>query len=302
MPDSLGSDRKYRDVAAYLAAQVSEEPLKDIGRIVGRDRETGRSLLNSLGCRACHQRYSLDLAGLGSKMDAATLAAYLEDPAPHDRSGEMPSLNLTPQEAKQLAGALVASRDETYEVEFTGGNADRGEELIRSARCSACHELASGKDKEPLRRLPDMSGLRSGRGCLSPEPDGSVPRFRLSAEERRALTAFVDWYRTAPDISPAPVYDFYRRLAQLRCTACHALDSTRPTLSIPETGPPLTGLGWRMTQRWLRGVLTGTNRTHDEIELRMPRYQEAQVLPLVDGFARSAGLNPDTHVTIPEEI
>lgn len=302
MPDSLGSDRKYRDVAAYLAAQVPEEPLKDIGRIGGRDRETGRSLLNSLGCRACHHRNSLDLVGLGSKMDAAALAAYLEDPAPYDRSGEMPSLNLTPQEAKQLAGALVDSRNETYEAGFTGGKADRGEELIRSARCSACHELAPGNDKEPLHRLPDMSSLRSGRGCMSHEPAGSVPRFRLSAEERRALTAFVEWYRAAPDISPAPVYDFYRRLAQLRCTACHALDSSKPSLSIPETGPPLTGLGWRMTLMWLRGVLKGTNRTHAEIELRMPRYQEAQVLPLVDGFARSAGLNPDTHGTIPEEI
>lgn len=302
MPDSLGSDREYRDVAAYLASQESEEPLGDIGRITGRDEETGRSLLNSLGCRACHQRNSLDLVGLGSKMDAATLAAYLEDPAPHDRSGEMPSLNLTRQEAKQLAGALIASRNEDYEVEFTGGDADRGAELIRSARCLACHEITSGSEREPLRRLPAMSGLRSGQGCLSHEPVGSVPRFRLSAEERRALTAFVEWYRTAPDISPAPIYGFYRRLAQLRCTACHALDSSNPTLSIPETGPPLTGLGWRMTRGWLQGVLAGAHRTYGEIELRMPRYQEAQVRPLVEGFARSAGLRPDTHMTIPEAV
>lgn len=302
MPDSLGSDRDYLDVAAFLAAQRSEEPVGDIGRITGRDRETGRSLLNSLGCRACHQRNLLDLRGLGSKMDAATLAAYLEDPAPRDRSGEMPSLNLTRQEAKQLAAALIASRNEAYEVDFTGGDAVRGAELVRSARCSACHEMASDTVREPLHHLPAMSSLRPGQGCLAREPAGFVPRFRLSAVERRALTAFVTWYRTAPDISPAPVYGFYGRLAQLRCTTCHALDSSEPTLSIPETGPPLTGLGWRMTRRWLQGVLTGAHRAHSEIELRMPLYQEAQVLPLVDGFARSVGLKPDAHRTVPEEI
>ncbi len=302
MPDSLGSEREYRDVAAYLASQVSGEPVRDIGRIRGRDEETGRSLLNSLGCRACHQRNSLYLGGLGSKMDAATLATYLEDPTPHDQSGEMPSLNLTPQEAKQLSGALVASRNETYEVEFTGGDAARGAEVVRSARCSACHEMASDTIREPLKSLPAMRSLRSGQGCLSQEPAGSVPRFRLSSGERRALMAFVEWYRTAPDISPAPVYGFYRRLEQLRCTTCHALDSATPTLSIPEKGPPLTGLGWRMTQSWLQGVLTGSNRTHGEIELRMPQYRESQVWSLVDGFARSAGLKPDTDEASSEVI
>lgn len=302
MPESLGSDREYRDVAAYLAAQESEEPVGDIGRITGRDEETGRSLLNSLGCRACHQRNTLGLGGLGSKMDAATLAAYLEDPTPHDQSGEMPSLNLTRQEAKQLAGALMASRNEDYEVEFIGGDAARGAELVRSARCSACHEMASDTAREPLNRLPAMRSLRSGRGCLSHEPAGSVPRYRLSPGERRALRAFVEWYRTSPDISPAPVYGFYRRLAQLRCTTCHTLDSSIPTLSIPETGPSLTGLGWRMTQSWLQGVFAGANRTHGEIELRMPQYQEAQVRSLVDGFARSAGLKPDTDGAAPEVI
>jgi mono/diheme cytochrome c family protein len=290
MPDNLASDQERRDVAAYLAVQVSQATVKDIGKIARRDQETGRSLLNSLGCGACHQRDSLALNGLGSKTDAATLAAYLADPSRHDASGEMPSFDLTQQEAKELAGALVASTNEAYEVEFTGGDAARGAELVRSARCGACHEMATEVEQPPPAA---MQGLRTGRGCLSDEPPGRVPRFRLSPEWRRALTAFVEAYGTAPDISPAPVYDFSRQLTQLRCTTCHALDSAKPTRAIPETGPPLTGLGWRMTEEWLERVLVDGHRSREEIELRMPHYEKARVRQLVAGFARAAGVAPD---------
>ncbi len=290
MPNNLASDQERRHVAAYLAAQVSQAAAKDIGKIARRDHETGRSLLNSLGCGACHQRDSLALNGLGSKTDASTLTAYLMDPGRSSASGEMPSFDLTRQEAKELAGALVTSKNEDYEVEFTGGDAARGAELVRSGRCGACHEMAPEIEQPPA--PPAMHGLRSGRGCLSAEPPGGVPRFRMSPEGRRALSAFVDSYGAAPDISPAPVYNLSRRLTELRCTSCHALDSAKPTPVIPETGPPLTGLGRRMTGEWLKRVLVGGHRSRKQIELRMPHYEKAHVQPLVAGFARAAGVAP----------
>jgi len=291
MPDRLESEQERRDLAAYLAAQVSQLPVEDIGKVSRRDRETGRSLMGSLGCGACHRSDSFSLQGLGSKMDVSTLAAYLQDPTQHDESGEMPSFNLTRQEAKELTGGLTESTNEAFDADFTGGDAARGAVLVQAARCAACHEMANDPQASTP-NPPGMRRLRPGRGCLAEKPAKGVPRFRLSAKEQQALTAFVESYAAAPDISPAPVYEFYRRLTKLRCTTCHALDSAKPSPAIPEYGPPLTGLGYRMTSEWLRGVLLGTTRTHGGVELRMPHYAKSEVEPLVAGFARAAGVSP----------
>ena len=291
MPDSLDRDQERRDVAAYLAAQVSQSPAEDVGKVSRRDRETGRSLLGTLGCGACHRSDTLSLEGVGSKSDASTLAAYLRDPTPYDSSGEMPSFNLTSNEAKEVAGGLLVSTNEAFEADFTGGSAARGAALVRSARCDACHAMADDA-QAATPRPPDMRNLRPNQGCLTENPPKGVPRFRLTANEQRALTVFVKSYAAGPDVSPAPVYDFYRRISKLRCTTCHALDSAKLSPAIPEHGPPLTGLGYRMTSEWLRGVLLGTTRTHGGVELRMPHYAKDAVEPLIAGFARAAGLPP----------
>ena len=305
MPSMLANDQQRRDVAAFLAASVAGnvagEPSKDPVKIARRESDTGRSLFAPLGCGACHQRDSLSLDGLGSKMDAAALVAYLENPGLHDASGEMPSLALSSEEATQLAGFLLLSRNPAFEEDFEHGAAERGAALVRSAGCAACHTVDGGGSLTGGSQAPALSKLNTGRGCLADNPGPVVPRYRLSPADRASLAAFIAWYRENPDISSAPVYDFYRRVADLRCTTCHAMDAALPTSAIAEKAPPLTGLGARLAPQWLREVLVEGRRSHAEFELRMPHYSSDHVKPLIDGFARAAGLQPGAAPTAPPQ-
>ena len=299
MPATLANDQQRRDVAAFLAAKVSREPLKELARIARRAADTGRSLFTPLGCGACHQRGSLPLRGLGSKTEAAALVAYLEDPSRHDDSGEMPSLALSREEATQLAGFLLLSRNVAFEQPFAAGDAERGAALVYSAGCASCHEIGASGGPSPDPAAPPMAALKPGLGCLADSPGSAVPQYRLSSTELASLRAFVAWYGENPDISNAPTYDFQHRLAELRCTTCHAIDASSPTSAIAETAPPLTGLGSRMSGQWLRDVLIGERRALETFELRMPHYSQEQVKGLVDGFARAAGFDPGNALPSP---
>jgi mono/diheme cytochrome c family protein len=78
----------------------------------------GRQLFIEVGCAACHDRPAPDgqkplassfpLGVLGDKYSVDSLARFLRDPLAVRHSGRMPSLNLSEQESRDLANALVS--------------------------------------------------------------------------------------------------------------------------------------------------------------------------------------------------
>lgn len=76
--------------------------------------ERGKELFTQVGCAACHDRPgaqplpgSFPLGDLKAKYTVGSLARFLHDPLAVRRSGRMPSLNLSQQEAHDLAHALT---------------------------------------------------------------------------------------------------------------------------------------------------------------------------------------------------
>src|SRR5262249_32455614 len=179
----------------------------------GVDVGAGASLFGAIGCTACHRQPGLGLDGLGSKMSATSLAAFLQNPSRIDPGGRMPSLMLTAKEAQQLAAYLVDSRNPAFEQTWTGGDPARGRELTATRGCLACHALQSAADRQTV---PALDRLRRDGGCLTANPSAAVPHYRLTSEQRAALQSFLDWYRAHPDISAAPVHDLSARMRQLR--------------------------------------------------------------------------------------
>ena len=291
MPSIL-DDPQRRDVAAYLASLEATEPTPEIKQVRRRDQRRGSSILSTFGCGACHQQRSLALDGLGSKTTLGSLAEYLIEPGKFDPSGAMPSMMLTREEAVQLAGFLLQSRNPAFEQDFEGGDPGRGKKLVRTEGCLSCHEL---EDPEPLAKefgAPALQRLSAELGCLAVEPSEEVPNYRLTAADREALQAFVREYSEHPDVSKAPVYEFYQALEDLRCLSCHAMGPVGPAGPIPESAPPLTAIGEKVSVDWIKDVLINRRRVHKSLELRMPHYDAAQVAPLVAGFAQAAGLKP----------
>ena len=301
MPSSR-DERERRDVTAYLVSLSAREAIPEVKKPSAQDERAGMTKLGSLGCIACHRKDVLSLAGLGSKTTLAALAFYLQNPGRIDASGTMPSMLLSSQEAIEFASYLVLSRDEAFEQDFSGGDAARGDAargdeargkaLVQSRGCLACHALS---DPEPLanqQSAPPLASLSAERGCLADDRPDHVPLYRLESGERNALRAFVRSYRENPDVSAAPVHDFYRDVEQLRCLNCHRMNQVAPRGLIAESAPALTDLGAKMRPGWLRGVVSGDLRIREWLTLRMPAYSRGRGGAIVAGFAQAAGVAP----------
>lgn len=275
------------DVAAYLAGlKDPDDELKALPTDKFRAKR-GKTLLEATGCLACHGDDGVSLAGMGSKMDAEHLAAYLRDPLTVDPSGRMPNMLLNEEEASLIAEYLVLSRNPAFEGEVAEGNPQRGKELVKTRGCVACHTIDDGGSLKNTLAAPPLAQLGEAEGCLAPEPQGRVPRYHFGKQEREAILA----YLKVSDISAAPVQHFYRTVKAFRCTSCHVLhDSSPPDLA--ELPPPLTGVGGKLRGSWLAAILNDKVRTRPWLKLRMPHFGGDNVGHLVAGFASAAGAEP----------
>jgi len=254
----------------------------------------GRELYESIGCVACHRDPAISLEGIGSKWKKRQLAEFLLDPARVDRSGRMPSMALTKEEASQLASYLSRSRHPAHEgiqASLPAGDADRGARVVENRGCLACHEIEGVKLDNLLTAQP-FERLRSDStdGCLSVEPRAGLPRYSLSKEQRADLRVAIQSIRSDGELLQEPLNDARRRVAQLRCTSCHEHEGQGPKESLAERVPSLDGVGAKLKTEWLREVLVDGARVRESLSLRMPQFSKDHISPLVEGFARLDGL------------
>lgn len=246
------------DLAEFWATLRKPEP-KEAPADEDRIR-VGKELFETIGCQACHGE---TVAGLGSKTTSGRLSRFL-------RERHSPSLPLSADESLALAEHLVQSRMPVPEA--PRGNAENGRRLAPSMGCVACHSV---EGLQSTIRAPAFSRLEWKRDC---------PNQAFTDEERAALRAF----HASRDVSPAPVHAFYRKAAALQCTACHELHG--PARAAPaEPPPPLSDAGSKLRESWLDEVLMKKKWIRPWMALRMPHFAEADVRPLVQGFARAAG-------------
>jgi mono/diheme cytochrome c family protein len=273
------------------------------------------------------------LGSLGSKTTPEVLARYLQNPLATNPHGRMPNMLLSGQEAQDIARYLCRQTDETIrrtmpaepglspaEVAAPGGTVaerwrfartrradqwkEAGKRVFAAKGCASCHTTG---EKGETAVTPSLSALREsgGRGgCLAEKPDaGKVPVYRLDADQRAALAAFLKDGLSGPG-SPAPAYHARVAFKRFNCLACHSRDGEggfSPDLServrLMEraenaddiTPPLLTGVGHKLRTPWLKQVLTGAGRARPWMTLRMPQYGEAHVGFLVDAVPKLEG-------------
>ena len=153
-----------------------------------------------------------------------------------------------------------------------------------------------GKMLPPLSNQFVVPALKAGGegGCLAAKPAGGVPQYALSDDERICLSAFLSSVQTSPDISAAPVYDFYRTAAAFRCTACHTLEQFSPEKAPAETPPALTGAGAKLRSEWLQEVLCDNKRIRPWMKLRMPNFGPRSMHVLAPQFAAASGAEEES--------
>lgn len=268
----------------------------------------GGELFHRVGCVACHAprdaegqarlaATSVSLKGVGDRWSVPALIAFLEEPTAIRPGGRMPSLQLTHEEAVDLAHALVATPTEGAAAAAWTIEADlarAGEAHYQRLRCHACHE-------PPQDRVVAEVPIRdSQQGCLS-DDRGEWPLYPLTDAERRLLVNFCS---TNEPAEPQPVVS---ALATLKCYACHQRDGiggvdpdrdpyfTTADFNLGQQGrlpPHLTGVGEKLRPEWLRQVLVSGRSVRPSMHTRMPRFGLPQVEPLV-GLLTAADDQPD---------
>ncbi len=282
MPEMLTAEERA-DAAAYLATLTGAPELET--RYSHDAEERGRAAFRSLGCVACHDSGGVSLDGLGSKTTAGHLAEFLRKPSRLFPDGRMPSFRLDEEEALDMAAYLMLSTNPRLGADGPAGDAKRGEAVVRSSGCLACHSLEGAANTATA---PDLSGLRPDAGCLADEPGANVPRYRLDEEDRAALREFVGFYAEHPDRSPAPVHAMRSTLDKLRCNQCHEVDGQAAQAAAAKPAPSLTGVGDKLRREWFEHVLSEESRTFEGFDLRMPNYP-VHADALADGFMKSSG-------------
>jgi mono/diheme cytochrome c family protein len=186
---------------------------------------------------------------------------------------------------------------------------DRGRQLIEELNCTGCHRLQGierpgmlGPDltsvgekvsrewiykwlKEP-RTITDAEGNITVNGVEN-EEEPRMPKFRLSEQELRALSAYLSVQRAKPVeaviFDPRVVATWSKRpdlvdqgelrFRQMFCSTCHALAVTRAgetKLVGGDIGPELTKVGSKVKPEWLAAWLRNPQAYLPHS--KMPRY------------------------------
>jgi glucose/arabinose dehydrogenase/cytochrome c551/c552 len=296
------------------------------------DHRAGKQAFLGMGCIACHrdpekpdagkddlERYPFE--GLGDRLPADHLEAFLRQPAVRYPDDRMPRMPLTAATARDLAAYLLMHSKaappagpaeapvrpvEIARVVRRLGAADAeaaGRSLVREKGCVRCH-TGLGEPEQVAVPIKPADARKGPAGCLS---DKTLPRFRLDDATRAALRAFLPL--AADEKHTSAFADGQRLLRRLGCWRCHQRDSDRPapleeigrTVWAPflyrlpfQRAPRLTQATAKFTPEYLlSAVRDGVSGVRpDWYSYRMPAFG-AHAAAVVRALAESDGDLPD---------
>ena len=215
---------------------------------------------------------------------------------------------------------------------------DRGRELLERLNCAGCHRLQGierpvmlGPDltnigtkvsrewiykwlKEP-RTITDADGNVKVNG-VETEDEPRMPKFRLTEQELRSLSAYLSSLKPNPVASPAfdprvaavwskrpdIVDQGELRFRQMFCSTCHALAVTRAgetKLVGGDIGPELTKVGSKVKAEWLAAWLR--NPQSYLPHTKMPQYGWSdEDLFKVTQYIQTKLTDPDLLTDVPQ--
>ncbi|RBP35650.1 cytochrome c553 [Roseimicrobium gellanilyticum] len=308
MPDALGHlsaanrDEVAKALAHYLATLGKPAP----STIPASDAiERGRKLYHSVGCVACHSPEkaldgSVPLGPLADKYTLASLATFLKDPLAVRPGGRMPDCHLEDDEAMDLASYLLREQAApAADFQPDAKLAARGRVLFAEHHCHACHRTG---ETATTPELPALESLRPDAGCLSTKP-GKWPLYALSDVQRASLrSALAEEHKAW-----TPAEQVRVTITRLNCIACHQRDDlggvtrernvyfTGSEESLGEQGrmpPPLTGVGAKLKEEWLRQVVCNGASARPSLHTRMPKFGAVNTEPLVTWMKQLDTLPP----------
>lgn len=166
---------------------------------------------------------------------------------------------------------------------------EQGRRWFASLGCAACHTLreagrpvASRLEAKPLAELAPQNP-----GCLSDAPPATVARYGLDATQRAHLAAAIQAEQQALVPPTTAKQQIVHTLATFNCYACHERDKQggvpleinavfeTTTKEMGDEGripPTLTGVGAKLTDKWMQRILEEGAKDRPYMLTRMPRF------------------------------
>lgn len=223
-----------------------------------------------------HFRDAPSLVGIGGRLRRGFIEQFLLDPRdmrPHMETS-MPRLELSAEEARDIATYLTAGSNPAKPVSLDGASAERGNAVFEQKGCRQCHEYTGAPRKALPAGMPQVEGTGERRGhSLAPDlryvrdrmnaaeiirwledpaavnPETAMPKTPLTPEEMRDLAAFLVQQTLAAKVDkPIPARlpvltrkvtyeEVSQRVFRNTCWHCHA----EPDYAIGDGGPGNTG-------------------------------------------------------------
>jgi mono/diheme cytochrome c family protein len=157
MPNFRLSWEESEAAAAYLLS--SSAPYNGPKYPGNGNAQTGKQLVESLGCLGCHQIggvgtvFGPDLSQVGRKVNADWLFAWVKNPQEYLPSTTMPNLRLSDEQAAHITAYLITLGAKTERPGFAQKLADNkvveaGSRLIGRMGCYGCHDIF-GMEAQP---------------------------------------------------------------------------------------------------------------------------------------------------------
>lgn len=254
---------------------------------------------------------------LADLYDLNAITHFLLSPNEHRPSGRMPDFQLSTKEAANLAAYLKAGPDLQLPDNLTQALqgdepfardeslAKIGKELFQKKNCTACHTVP-GEKKRTLHRATSLAKLPtdSEGGCFSERPrGGAIPFFGLDTVQKRAIRATLERIHEKNGMALPNLLDW--RMKKLNCYACHERDGVGGSETSREVyfgfaddkavefgpwgnlPPMLDGVGARLTEDWLKGILSGRKGGVRSYQMaRMPVYAGREIDPFPAAFRK----------------
>ena len=220
-------------------------------------KREGRRLFADLNCVKCHMpddrsvnpRSSMpelseqgpSFVGIGSRLHVSWMVDWILAPKNHRAAARMPQVELSTNEANDIAAALAnfTSSNETAVPLPDPALATAGGKLFHDLQCMACHALEDEPD-DLTRTFPAIALAHLNRKFKSGQlqaflkaphtfhPDTRMPDFQLEDDEARKLAAFLR--SKAPESSPPKLLGEPIKGAELiktrGCLNCHQYSMT----------------------------------------------------------------------------
>ena len=248
---------------------------------------------------------------LKAKYTYQSLTHFLLDPLATRPAGRMPDMGLRPDEAAAITAHLLRGQRpgaQNMAPNAKTGLIEEGRRLFVRLGCVNCHSVDGVKPSQQLKPLAGLD-LSSAKSCIA-DPTSGLPRYPLSRRQQEALRQSAAPV-TQPTAVGAAASRVSFRMQQLNCYACHERDGRGGVgprrrgyfevaghVDLGDEGrlpPPLTGVGGKLTQPWIKKVLDGAGAVRPHMQARMPKFGATATNGLPEVFVKA-----DLHAAVTE--